>query len=113
MVVLSRKDLKISKGKLAAQVAHAAVNCCNVARTEHRDWYDLWMNEGQKKVVLVVENRQEMFHYYLIAKERGLPCCTVRDAGMTEVAPGTVTVVGIGPAPEDILDKLTGHLKLL
>jgi len=113
MVILSRKDLKLSKGKLAAQVAHAAVNCSNTARQGHADWYESWINEGQKKVVLEVCDRQEMFRYYLLAKEKGLPCCTVRDAGMTEIPHGTITVVGIGPAPDNVIDNITGELKLL
>jgi len=113
MVILSRKDLKLSKGKLAVQVAHAAVTCSDACGHDHNDWLEDWINEGQKKVVLEVDNRQEMFKYYLMAKERGLPCCAIRDAGLTEIPPGTITVVGIGPAPEDVLDRITGELKLL
>ncbi|MBN1785838.1 MAG: peptidyl-tRNA hydrolase [Candidatus Methanofastidiosa archaeon] len=113
MVIIARKDLKLTKGKLAAQAAHAAVTCSNIARREHTDWYDKWIFEGQKKVVLEVEGREEMFKFYVLAKEGGLPCCTIRDAGMTEIPPGTITVAGIGPAPENLIDKITGELKLL
>jgi len=113
MVILSRRDLRLSKGKLAAQAAHAAVTCANKARSDNTDWYRSWISEGQKKVVLEVDDKEDMFRYYMQAKDKGIPCCTIQDAGMTEIPPGTITVAAIGPAPENIIDRITGELKLL
>ncbi|NPA86012.1 MAG: peptidyl-tRNA hydrolase [bacterium] len=105
-----RTDLKMSKGKLAAQVAHAAVGAFLEAPEK---WRKQWLAEGMKKVVLKVKDLQELMQIYRQAKDLGLPVFLVVDAGRTELAPGTVTCVGIGPAPEEEVDKVTGHLHLL
>ena len=46
------------------------------------------------------------------AKDQGLSTVIIRDAGRTQVQSGVETVLGIGPGPSDIVDKVTGHLKL-
>ncbi|MHC1598674.1 MAG: peptidyl-tRNA hydrolase Pth2 [Candidatus Methanofastidiosia archaeon] len=112
-VIITRQDLKLSKGKLAAQVAHASVLCSNIARGSHKEWYNKWIQEGQKKVVLKVSNKEEMIKYYMISKQAGIPSCMITDAGHTEIPSGTLTVAGIGPAPDDVIDKITGDLELL
>ncbi|MCZ7392983.1 MAG: peptidyl-tRNA hydrolase Pth2 [Candidatus Methanoperedens sp.] len=108
--IIVRDDLKLSKGKLAVQVAHAAVSAYDVAGREVRE---AWKEEGQKKVVLRVATLQELFELKERARRHGLPAALITDAGLTEVPPGTVTVLGIGPAEVVELDKLTGNLKLL
>ncbi|MCC7569390.1 MAG: peptidyl-tRNA hydrolase Pth2 [Candidatus Methanofastidiosa archaeon] len=113
MVILARRDLKLSRGKLAVQVAHAAVTCALRAKEANKDWFSHWVDEGQKKVVLSVDDKTHMIRYFMIAKTHGLTVCMIQDAGLTEVAPGTTTVCGIGPAPEQEIDRITGDLKLL
>jgi PTH2 family peptidyl-tRNA hydrolase len=78
-----------------------------------REWLDRWLREGQKKVVVKVESEEELLQVYREALQLGLPAALVEDAGRTELPPGTRTVVGIGPAPASIVDKVTGRLKLL
>ncbi|MCD6340374.1 MAG: peptidyl-tRNA hydrolase, partial [Desulfurococcales archaeon] len=56
---------------------------------------------------------QEPIQLQDLANELGLPASVIRDAGHTELPPGTLTAIGIGPAPSEVLDKLTGKLKLL
>ena len=109
-VIIIRADLKLPKGKLAAQVAHASVDAALKS-----DSHDLkkWRNEGMAKIVLKTDNEQEMIKYFQLAKDKGYPCSLITDAGKTVVAPGTKTCVGIGPVEEDKVDKLTSHLKLL
>lgn len=111
--ILVRADLKMSRGKIAAQAAHAAVSAAEECRRLRPEWLEAWLSEGQKKVVLRVESEEELRRFYEEALRMGLPASLVEDAGLTEVPPGTLTAAGVGPAPSDLLDKLTGKLKLL
>lgn len=113
LVVLVRTDLDMGKGKIAAQVGHASVECALRAEKKDKKAFDQWMLGGQKKVVLKVANRDEMVRYMSEAKSRGLYACMITDAGRTEVEPGTNTCVGIGPAPGSEIDRVTGGLKML
>ncbi|MCL5437125.1 MAG: aminoacyl-tRNA hydrolase, partial [Candidatus Thermoplasmatota archaeon] len=72
-----------------------------------------WMREGQRKVVVRVRNIEELYEVREEAKKRGLVVSTVADAGLTEIPPGTVTCVGIGPARNEDVDPVTGSLSLL
>ena len=102
-----RGDLKLSKGKTAAQVSHASVTAAD--SSEHKRE---WMPE-QKKVVLKCKDEQELLKIFEDAKKSKLPAALIKDAGHTEIPAGTITCVGIGPAPENEINKITGHLKLL
>ena len=113
MVIVMRNDLKMSKGKIAAQAAHAAVNCAFAAKKKDPKNLDKWMGEGQKKVVVKVNSEKELFEVKALADAAGLINSVITDAGRTEIAPGTVTCIGIGPAPESVIDKITGDLTML
>ncbi|VVB93241.1 Peptidyl-tRNA hydrolase [uncultured archaeon] len=108
--IIVRDDLKLSKGKLAVQVAHAAISAYECAGERVRE---AWKEGGQKKVVLRVPSLKDLFELKEFARRQGLPSMLITDAGLTEVPPGTITVLGIGPAEVGELDKITGHLKLL
>jgi PTH2 family peptidyl-tRNA hydrolase len=108
--IVVRKDLDIGKGKLAAQVAHASLGAVRIAK---KDIANAWEEEGAKKVVLKAENLRMLNTLHKGAREMKLPCYFVRDAGLTQLDPGTVTCLGIGPAEEKDIDKVTKGLKLL
>ncbi len=112
-VIAVRADLKMTRGKTCAQVAHAALGSAEKAMEYNKDWYRAWKSEGQKKVVVKVSGERELYILYEMAKGARLPCFIVNDAGLTELPPDTTTVLGIGPAPERDVDKITGDLKLL
>lgn len=112
-VIVVRKDLKISQGKMCVQVAHASVSSLEEARRTRPEWVREWFSQCQKKVVLKVSCESDLRNIEQKAKELNLPCYLVRDAGLTELEPGTITALGIGPAPSPLIDKVTGHLKLL
>lgn len=113
MVVVFRSDLKLSKGKAAVQAGHAAVSAAEEARKRHRDWWEEWLYEGQRKIAVKVKTEKELTELEEKAKELGLPCALIIDRGLTEIPPNTVTCLGIGPAPSERIDKLTGNLPLL
>ena len=109
-VIVVRNDLKLPKGKLAVQVAHAAVMAALMAKGSI---LRRWKDGGQKKVVLGVNCLDDLIRLHDRSAGKGFPSVLVRDAGLTVVPPGTVTALGIGPAEEEDLDAITGHLKLV
>ncbi len=113
LVIVARKNLKLSPGKLAAQVAHAAVTCALRCQEEDPKTFKLWMREGQKKVVVKVESEKDYYPLKEAAESLRLATSVVQDAGHTEIPAGTVTVLGIGPGPNEKVDQITGHLPLL
>ncbi|MFH1064836.1 MAG: peptidyl-tRNA hydrolase Pth2 [Candidatus Woesearchaeota archaeon] len=110
LVILVRQDLKLPKGKLAAQVAHAAVEATLKSSSSK---IDEWRSQGQKKIVLKVPDEKTMLSYVNQAKTEKLVAAVITDAGKTCIAPGTKTCVGIGPDNEDAIDKVTGKLPML
>ncbi len=110
MVIVVNK-IEMSCGKLAAQVAHAAVDCTLKALKRRPDIVKKWLEEGQKKVVLEAEEK-EILEIEKKAKKMKLITSIIRDAGLTELEPGTLTAIAIGPDDEKKIDKITGHLPL-
>ena len=108
--LIVRTDLGMGKGKMAAQAAHGSVMAYLKADTEARTE---WVDTGMKKIVLKVDSEIKLVLIFQKAKKLGLPAALVQDAGHTQIDPGSKTVLGIGPAEENELDKVTGELKLL
>jgi len=113
LVILVRNDLKMGKGKIAAQVAHAAVECALYAEKKDKKSFDAWHSSGQAKIVLKVDSMDELNEYFKIARSNGFTTSMITDAGRTQIAPGTTTCLGIGPAPVSEIDRITGELKML
>ncbi len=111
--IVVRVDLGMSKGKLASQVGHAAVSAAEIARKNKWKWWNLWIEEGQMKVVLKVNSSTELEMLCKRAMNLDLPCVQIVDRGLTEIPPCTITCIGIGPAPIDKVDRVTGDLTLL
>lgn len=107
-VILIRQDLKLPKGKLAAQAAHASVEAA--LKSVH---LNEWRMHGQAKIVLKVVDERMLVEFYQKAKDKGLSVSLITDAGHTVVAPGTKTAVGIGPANDEDIDLVTANLSLL
>lgn len=109
-VIIIRSDLKISRGKMISQCAHASLEAYKLAsKTDVKKWE----TEGVKKVVLEIRDLKELLDLYKKAKKLKLPSSMIKDAGLTEIRPGTITCIGIGPAESSEIDKVTGKLKLL
>ena len=109
-VIVVRKDLKMSQGKLAAQAAHASLEAYKATPFEGQLEWEAW---GSKKVILKVTSLRSLIEIQKRAKKAELPYALIKDAGRTEVKPGTVTAIGIGPWKEDDIDKVTGDLQML
>ncbi len=111
--LIVRLDLKIGRGKIAVQCAHAAVSAAEEARTRYPEWWKHWIDEGQAKIALKVPDLASILRIGAEARSRRLPHHIVEDRGLTQVPPGTITCLGIGPTPSGLLDTLTGELALL
>ena len=103
----------MGKGKLAVQVAHAAVSSCEQARKYKKAWYDAWFSENQAKICVKVDGEEDLRKLKGRLDEMGIPNSLITDAGLTQLEPGTTTCLGIGPLPSDLADRYTGELKLL
>lgn len=108
--IVIRTDLQLGKGKMAVQVAHASVE--TFVRVSEKI-QKTWLEEGQKKIVLKVGSEEDLLFIFEQAKRAGLPTSLIRDAGLTQIPPGTKTAVGIGPAEEKEIDRITCTLSLL
>ena len=111
LALVVRTDLDMGRGKIAAQVAHAAVAA--VLATSRSREFTAWLAEGQPKVVLKVTSAEQLLEVARRARAAGLPVELVQDAGRTQVTPGTLTCCAIGPAADDSIDAVTGELSLL
>jgi PTH2 family peptidyl-tRNA hydrolase len=112
-VLVFRTDLQMGKGKIAAQAGHAAISAAQDAYVHHKKWWDAWLYEGQKKVAVKVQTEKELCDLEEAAEDFGLPHALIVDRGLTQIPEGTITCLGIGPAPSAMIDRLTGELKLL
>ena len=111
LVVVVRTDLGMGRGKIAAQVAHAAV-AATLASLGTTD-FAAWLAEGQPKVVLKVGTAGQLEDVVRQARASGLPVEVVSDAGRTQVTPGTLTCCALGPAETQRIDAVTAGLPLL
>ncbi|XP_059487310.1 peptidyl-tRNA hydrolase 2, mitochondrial-like [Neocloeon triangulifer] len=110
MALVIRTDLQMKKGKIASQCCHAAIGCYRQALRDTPELLSKWEMVGEPKIVLKCENELEIFDLHAKAMTLGFNTVLIRDAGHTQVAPGTVTALGIGPAE---VDPLVKGLKLL
>jgi PTH2 family peptidyl-tRNA hydrolase len=112
-VILVRTDLKMGTGKKCAQSCHASLTSADLVRVKNKEVWKRWKNEGQKKVILKISGMEELREIVSKLEKNKIPFFLVRDAGLTQLPPGTTTALGIGPALSKTLDKITGDLKLL
>ncbi|KAM4844225.1 peptidyl-tRNA hydrolase 2, mitochondrial [Thomomys bottae] len=112
MILVVRNDLKMGKGKVAAQCSHAAVSAYKQIQRRNPQVLKQWEYCGQPKVVVKAPDEETLIELLTHAKMLGLTVSLIQDAGRTQIEPGSRTVLGIGPGPADLIDKVTGHLKL-
>ncbi|RME79193.1 MAG: peptidyl-tRNA hydrolase [Methanobacteriota archaeon] len=106
--IIVNKELDMGKGKACAQVAHASIQAFLEAKESIRDE---WLSQGSKKIVLKA-TEEELLNIYKEARSYGIAASLIRDAGLTQIKPGSLTAVAVGPAEEGEIDKLVKELKL-
>ncbi|KAI3404816.2 hypothetical protein KGF56_002333 [Candida oxycetoniae] len=118
MTLIVRQDLKMGKGKAAAQCSHATLSLYKKITNPNSQAYNPEMvsrweyGNGQAKITLQVPNQEEMDMLFAKAMSLGINSSIIHDAGRTQIAAGSATVLGLGPAPKRVLDEVTGALKL-
>lgn len=118
MVLVVRQDLKMGKGKAAAQCSHATLALYKKITNPTSPAFNPEMvkrweyGNGQAKITLQVPNQEQMDILFAQALSLGVNAYIVHDAGRTQIAAGSATVLGLGPAPKAVLDEITGLLKL-
>jgi len=116
MILVVRMDLGMGKGKMCAQCAHAAIEAYKLASggtSAQRRALVVWDSLGSTKITVKVDSEAALLAVYDRAQSRGVVAAFIRDAGHTQVAPGTVTVLAVGPDDAHLVDEITGELKLL
>ena len=118
MVFVINNSLKMMPGKIASQTAHSAVSLYIKAKSDPKkfmplfDEIDVWIKNGQTKVVLKGRDDEHLFELEQRAKEQNLLTEFIRDAGRTQIRPNSLTCLGIF-GKIDLVDKVTGNLTLL
>ncbi len=109
-VIVLRTDLGMSTGKLIAQACHASLGAYKNASSGARNE---WEASGQTMVAVQIEGEDDLMKRFRQARAEDVPGYIVKDAGRTELEPGTVTALGLGPADDAAVDKVTKDLKLM
>ena len=105
------KAVKMSAGKAAAQSGHATLGAYRKAMRRCPNAVRNWLRIGQMKITVKCPTVQELLELEQLCSAAGLNTCLIRDAGHTEIEPGSRTVLAVGPAPASVMDPLTRHLK--
>ncbi|KAL3781217.1 hypothetical protein HJC23_003534 [Cyclotella cryptica] len=113
MVLCVNQDLGMGKGKIAAQCGHAAVGCYKRARRQCPSALSAWERTGCAKIAVKCPDEEEMSRIFDLAVQKGIPLYLVEDAGRTQIAAGSRTVLGLGPAPVRVFEGVTSHLNLM
>lgn len=113
MVFVVNHELKMGKGKIAAQVAHAAVKATLSCGERDPALLDAWFKTGQKKICVKGESAQHLESLSLEGNNRGIMANKIHDAGHTQIPAGSFTVLALGPCSDEEVESITGDLKLL
>ena len=113
LYICVRNDLKMTKGKIAGQCCHGAVDACMNMFNRDRQLYEKYNNSDHVKIILKVDNEEELFRLQGAARAKNIYSVIIEDKGYTQIPSGTKTAIALGPASEFLLKSITGHLRLL
>jgi len=113
LVIVVRKDLRMRRGKEIAQSIHAAIAFLANRKRKLNKVEKLWLGDGSAVIALQINSEEELLDVHYGAKSAGLASHLVRDSGKTEFAgQPTFTCLAIGPDCPELIDPITGYLKL-
>ena len=134
MMIVMRRDLKMRKGKIAAQAGHACIDAILMALNKEGRVNDFeitddgiilkysdksttplsdWFKYGCAKICVYVDSEEELMNIADKAKEKGIIAAVITDAGMTEFhGVPTKTCLAVESLPAEVADELTGNLPL-
>ncbi|KAG7373044.1 peptidyl-tRNA hydrolase [Nitzschia inconspicua] len=113
MVLIVNTSLNMGKGKIAAQCGHASVGAYKRALQRCPNAVKWWERTGCAKIAVKCPTEDELANIYTAARAKDIPMYLVEDAGRTQIAAGSRTVLGLGPAPVHVFEGVTSHLKLM
>ncbi|KAG7340390.1 peptidyl-tRNA hydrolase [Nitzschia inconspicua] len=113
MVLIVNTSLNMGKGKIAAQCGHASVGAYKRASQRCPNAVKWWERTGCAKIAVKCPTEEELANIYAAARAKDIPLYLVEDAGRTQIAAGSRTVLGLGPAPVHVFEGVTSHLKLM
>jgi peptidyl-tRNA hydrolase, PTH2 family len=113
MLLVVNTSLNMGKGKIAAQCGHAAVGAYQRASKQCPNAVRWWQRTGCAKIAVKCPSEDELATIYTAARDKDIPLYLVEDAGRTQIAAGSRTVLGLGPAPVKVFEGVTSHLKLM
>jgi peptidyl-tRNA hydrolase, PTH2 family len=104
----------IFTGKIAAQASHATLACYKylLNHTPSASLLKRWERGGQTKIAVQAKTEEELLTLQAQAMSLGLCARVIQDAGRTQIPAGSTTVLGI-LGPKQVIDQVTGQLKLL
>jgi PTH2 family peptidyl-tRNA hydrolase len=111
--IVLRNDLDMGKGKMVVQGSHASQHGLQKAVELDKRVAYAWEEEGCRKIVLKATSQKELEQLAARANKLNIPWALIRDAGLTQLPPGTITALAVGPWKAEDVDKVTGELKLL
>ncbi|EPS99137.1 hypothetical protein FOMPIDRAFT_1125073, partial [Fomitopsis schrenkii] len=111
LVLIVRTDLGMTPGKIAAQ--HATLACYKALLKTNPSLLQHWERTGQAKIALKAGSEEDLLELEAVAKSLNLCARAIHDAGRTQIAAGSRTVLGIGPGPVELVNRVTGKLRLL
>lgn len=112
-IIVIRADLKMGAGKAIVQGAHASILASEKTKRVNPDAWKSWFREGQRKIACKVQSLDDLLQVKSQVERLNVPCEIVADAGLTQLEPGTITALGIGPVLENTIDPVTRNLKLM
>jgi PTH2 family peptidyl-tRNA hydrolase len=111
-IIVLRKDLSMDVGKLISQACHACLEASEATKNREHSIWKAWKCGGAKKIIVKVFSLNELLELQNQAKRLGVPHALIVDRGLTQLPPNTPTALGIGPWNAEMIDKITGELKL-